>query len=62
MTLTRHQDSCVNVRSVFEVERQLSAPLYQRRFEWDRKNLDEFWEDVRLAARPRNTVDELERV
>ena len=49
MTLTRHQDSCVSVRSVFEVERQLSAPLYQRRFEWDRKNLDEFWEDVRLV-------------
>ena len=49
MTLPRQQDTCVTVRSVFEVERRLSAPLYQRRFSWDRKNLDEFWEDVRLV-------------
>ena len=49
MTLARQQDSCVSVRSVFEVERLLSAPLYQRRFAWDRKNLDEFWEDVKLV-------------
>ena len=49
MTLPRQQDSCVSVRSVFEVERRLSAPLYQRRFSWDRKNLDEFWEDIRLV-------------
>ena len=49
MTLVRQQDSCINVRSLFEVERCLSAPLYQRRFSWDRKNLDEFWEDVRLV-------------
>ena len=49
MTLSRQQDSCISVRSVFEVERQLSAPLYQRRFSWDRKNLDEFWEDIRLV-------------
>ena len=47
MTLSRQQDSCINVRSVFEVERRLSAPLYQRRFSWDKKNLDEFWEDIR---------------
>ncbi len=46
MTLSRQQDSCVSVRSVFEVERRLSAPLYQRRFSWDKRNLDEFWEDV----------------
>ena len=49
MTMSRQQDSCVTVRSVFEVERRLSAPLYQRRFSWDKKNLDEFWEDVRLV-------------
>ena len=49
MTLARHQDSCVSVRSVFEVERRLSAPLYQRRFSWDSKNLDEFWEDIKLV-------------
>ena len=49
MTLARHQDSCVTVRSIFEVERQLRAPLYQRRFSWDKKNLDEFWEDVKLV-------------
>ena len=49
MTLARQQDSCISVRSVFEVERRLSAPLYQRRFSWDRKNLDEFWEDIRLV-------------
>ena len=49
MTLMRQQDSCVSVRSVFEVERRLSAPLYQRRFSWDSKNLDEFWEDIRLV-------------
>ena len=49
MTLSRQQDSCVSVRNVFEVERRLSAPLYQRRFSWNRKNLDEFWEDVRLV-------------
>ena len=49
MTLARQQDSCVSVRSLFEVERLLSAPLYQRRYSWDRKNLDEFWEDVRLV-------------
>ena len=47
MTLARQQDSCVSVRSVFEVERRLSAPLYQRRYSWEPKNLDEFWEDVR---------------
>ena len=47
MTMPQHQDSCVSVRSVFEIERRLSAPLYQRRFSWDRKNLDEFWEDIR---------------
>ncbi len=46
MTMLRQQDSCVSVRSVFEVERRLSAPLYQRRFSWDRRNLDEFWEDI----------------
>ena len=45
--MLRQQDSCVSVRSVLEVERRLLAPLYQRRFSWDRKNLDEFWEDVR---------------
>ena len=49
MTLMRQQDSCVSVRSVFEVERRLSAPLYQRRFSWDSKNLDEFWEDIKLV-------------
>ncbi len=49
MTLARQQDSCVSVRSVFEVERRLSAPLYQRRFSWDRRNFDDFWEDVRLV-------------
>ena len=49
MTLSRQQDSCISVRSVFEVERQLSAPLYQRRFSWDGKNLDEFWEDIKLV-------------
>lgn len=47
MTMLRQQDSCVSVRSVFEVERRLSAPLYQRRFSWKRNNLDEFWEDIR---------------
>ena len=47
MTLSRQQDSCITVRGLFEVERRLSAPLYQRRYSWDRKNLDEFWEDVR---------------
>ena len=47
MTLSRQQDSCITVRDLFEVERRLSAPLYQRRYSWDRKNLDEFWEDVR---------------
>ena len=49
MTLSRQPDSCVSVRSVFEVERRLSAPLYQRRFSWDKRNLDEFWDDVRLV-------------
>ena len=49
MTLSRQQDSCVTVRSVFEVERRLSAPLYQRRFSWDRKNLEEFWDDIKLV-------------
>ncbi len=49
MTLSRQQDSCVSVRSLFEMERRLSAPLYQRRYSWDRKNLDEFWEDIRLV-------------
>ena len=49
MTLSRRQDSCVSVRSIFEVERRLSAPLYQRRYAWESKNLDEFWEDVRLV-------------
>ena len=49
MTLSRRQDSCVSVRSIFEVERRLSAPLYQRRYAWEPKNLDEFWEDVRLV-------------
>ena len=49
MTLARQQDSCVSVRSVFEVERRFSAPLYQRRFSWDRKNLEEFWDDVKLV-------------
>ena len=49
MTLAKQQDSCVRVRDVFEVERRLSAPLYQRRFSWNRKNLDEFWEDIRLV-------------
>ena len=49
VTLSRQQDSCISVRSLFEVERRLSAPLYQRRFSWDRRNLDEFWEDVRLV-------------
>ena len=47
MTFAKHQDSCVSVRSVFEVERRLSAPLYQRRYSWDQKNLEEFWEDVK---------------
>ena len=50
MTLSRQPDSCVSVRSVFEVERRLSAPLYQRRFSWDKRNLDEFWDDVRLGC------------
>jgi hypothetical protein len=39
-------DSCVTIRDVFEIERELSAPLYQRRYSWDKKNLTEFWEDV----------------
>ena len=47
MTLSRQQDSCVSVRSVFEVERRLFAPLYQRRFAWDKKNFDDFWEDIK---------------
>ena len=46
MNLPRQPESCMTVRSVFEIERRLSAPLYQRRFSWDRKNLEEFWEDV----------------
>ena len=49
MTLAKQQDSCISVRDLFEVERQLSAPLYQRRYSWDRKNLDEFWEDIKLV-------------
>ncbi len=49
MILARQQDSCISVREVFEVERRLFAPLYQRRFSWDRKNLDEFWEDIKLV-------------
>ena len=40
-------DSCVTVRGLFEVERKLLAPLYQRPYAWSRKNLDEFWEDVK---------------
>ena len=49
MNLSTQQDSCISVRSLFEVELRLSAPLYQRRFSWDKKNLDEFWEDVKLV-------------
>ena len=39
-------DSCLTIREVFEIERELSAPLYQRPYSWDVKNLAEFWEDV----------------
>ena len=49
MAFVRQQDSCVSVRSVFEVERRLSAPLYQRRFSWEAKNFDEFWDDIKLV-------------
>ena len=46
MTFTRRQDSCVSVGDLLGTERRLFAPLYQRRFSWDQKNLNEFWEDV----------------
>ncbi len=46
MALNQH-DSCVTVRALFEVERKLLAPLYQRPYSWSRRNLEEFWEDVK---------------
>ena len=49
MTLSSQQDSCISVRSLLEVERTLSAPVYQRRFSWNDKNLEEFWEDIKLV-------------
>lgn len=47
MTLTSQVDNCVSVRSIFELERNLSAPLYQRRYAWNRKNVGEFWDDIK---------------
>ena len=45
--MSTQQDSCISVRSVFEVERRLSAPLYQRRYSWSKRHLDDFWDDIR---------------
>ena len=49
MAFVINQDSCIPVRSIFEVERQLSAPLYQRQYSWKKNNIDEFWGDIRLV-------------
>ena len=56
MTMQKQQDICVSLRTVFEVERRLSAPLYQRRFSWNKRNLDEFWDDVKLVEEGESQV------
>ena len=49
MAFVQQMDSCVSVGSVFGTDRRLFAPLYQRTFAWDKKNLNAFWDDVKLV-------------
>ncbi len=45
-----YTDSCITVREVLGPERQLVAPLYQRRYSWAKKELDQFWDDLDKLA------------